>query len=385
MELLPDGRGAAGRLPGAPGGAGHARCARRAPGARRRGQGRHDPPRDERREPARRSRPRASRCPRPRSSTTTTSGVTRRTCPRAARSGSSTAPTTRRCSSCACTPRSSSVSGCRRRPAGKDVWKHRYREINDWERYLTDNGFRIVKLFLNLSKEEQRRRFLAAHRPAREELEVLGGRRAGASLLGRLPEGVLRDAVGHQHRVGAVVRDPRRPQVVRAHLRLGDHRERADQDRSEVPQGDARGARRAPGDEAAAGGRGPRRRRGRPVRGRGTRRGGEGRRQARQEGRKKAGRRPRRSSRRRLGEGKSDGNDRQSSRPRRRGRPSAGTRSRPTTSPRSSASTRRAASPRRRPPSCCRRTAPTSFPSRRASRAGGGSSTSTAPTCRSSC
>jgi PPK2 family polyphosphate:nucleotide phosphotransferase len=41
-----------------------------------------------------------------------------------------------------------------------DVWKRRYREINDWERYLTDNGIRIVKLFLNLSKEEQRLRFL---------------------------------------------------------------------------------------------------------------------------------------------------------------------------------------------------------------------------------
>jgi len=41
------------------------------------------------------------------------------------------------------------------------VWKRRYREINDWERYLVDNGFRIVKLFLNLSKEEQRQRFLA--------------------------------------------------------------------------------------------------------------------------------------------------------------------------------------------------------------------------------
>lgn len=41
-----------------------------------------------------------------------------------------------------------------------DVWKRRYREINEWERYLADNGYRIVKLFLNLSKEEQRRRFL---------------------------------------------------------------------------------------------------------------------------------------------------------------------------------------------------------------------------------
>ena len=42
-----------------------------------------------------------------------------------------------------------------------DIWKRRYREINDWERYLTDNGFRFVKIFLNLSREEQRRRFLA--------------------------------------------------------------------------------------------------------------------------------------------------------------------------------------------------------------------------------
>jgi PPK2 family polyphosphate:nucleotide phosphotransferase len=43
---------------------------------------------------------------------------------------------------------------------GKDVWDRRYREINDWERYLTDNGFKVVKMFLNLSKEEQRTRFL---------------------------------------------------------------------------------------------------------------------------------------------------------------------------------------------------------------------------------
>jgi PPK2 family polyphosphate:nucleotide phosphotransferase len=42
----------------------------------------------------------------------------------------------------------------------RDLWKRRYREINDWERYLTENGIRIVKLFLNLSKEEQRTRFL---------------------------------------------------------------------------------------------------------------------------------------------------------------------------------------------------------------------------------
>jgi PPK2 family polyphosphate:nucleotide phosphotransferase len=43
---------------------------------------------------------------------------------------------------------------------GKGVWERRYREINDWERYLVDNGIRIVKLFLNLSPDEQRERFL---------------------------------------------------------------------------------------------------------------------------------------------------------------------------------------------------------------------------------
>jgi PPK2 family polyphosphate:nucleotide phosphotransferase len=44
---------------------------------------------------------------------------------------------------------------------GRGVWQRRFREINDWERYLTDQGFVFVKLFLNVSKEEQRRRFLA--------------------------------------------------------------------------------------------------------------------------------------------------------------------------------------------------------------------------------
>jgi PPK2 family polyphosphate:nucleotide phosphotransferase len=47
-------------------------------------------------------------------------------------------------------------------PAARDegVWGRRYRQINDWEEFLVENGFPVVKLFLNLSKEEQRRRFL---------------------------------------------------------------------------------------------------------------------------------------------------------------------------------------------------------------------------------
>ena len=44
---------------------------------------------------------------------------------------------------------------------GKDVWERRYRQINGWERHLVENGFPVVKLCLHVSKEEQRKRFLA--------------------------------------------------------------------------------------------------------------------------------------------------------------------------------------------------------------------------------
>ena len=43
----------------------------------------------------------------------------------------------------------------------KDVWEQRYRSILDMEKHLDRNGTRIVKFFLHLSKEEQRKRFLA--------------------------------------------------------------------------------------------------------------------------------------------------------------------------------------------------------------------------------
>jgi PPK2 family polyphosphate:nucleotide phosphotransferase len=43
----------------------------------------------------------------------------------------------------------------------KNIWKERYRSIVDLERHLYRNGTRIVKIFLNLSYEEQRKRFLA--------------------------------------------------------------------------------------------------------------------------------------------------------------------------------------------------------------------------------
>lgn len=42
----------------------------------------------------------------------------------------------------------------------KKIWQQRYRSIVDLERHLNHNGTRIVKFFLHLSKDEQRKRFL---------------------------------------------------------------------------------------------------------------------------------------------------------------------------------------------------------------------------------
>jgi PPK2 family polyphosphate:nucleotide phosphotransferase len=42
----------------------------------------------------------------------------------------------------------------------KNIWDERYRSIVDLERHLHRNGTRVVKIFLHLSKEEQRKRFL---------------------------------------------------------------------------------------------------------------------------------------------------------------------------------------------------------------------------------
>jgi PPK2 family polyphosphate:nucleotide phosphotransferase len=43
----------------------------------------------------------------------------------------------------------------------KNIWKNRFEEIRNFENYLTNNGIHILKFFLNVSKEEQKKRFLS--------------------------------------------------------------------------------------------------------------------------------------------------------------------------------------------------------------------------------
>lgn len=43
----------------------------------------------------------------------------------------------------------------------KDFWKKRYKGIRDWEAHLAENGTHVIKFFLNVSREEQKARFLS--------------------------------------------------------------------------------------------------------------------------------------------------------------------------------------------------------------------------------
>ena len=42
----------------------------------------------------------------------------------------------------------------------KEFWQERFRQINDWERYLHENGYFMLKFFLHVSKEEQAERLI---------------------------------------------------------------------------------------------------------------------------------------------------------------------------------------------------------------------------------
>ncbi|MFO7977881.1 MAG: polyphosphate kinase 2 family protein [Bacteroidales bacterium] len=46
-------------------------------------------------------------------------------------------------------------------PPQEDFWEQRYHDIAHFEKYLSVNGFHVVKFFLNVSKEEQKKRFLS--------------------------------------------------------------------------------------------------------------------------------------------------------------------------------------------------------------------------------
>jgi PPK2 family polyphosphate:nucleotide phosphotransferase len=58
---------------------------------------------------------------------------------------------------------------------GDGIWQRRFEEMNNFERYLVNNGIEVIKLFLNVSKEEQRQRLLARIETPEKNWKVSAG------------------------------------------------------------------------------------------------------------------------------------------------------------------------------------------------------------------
>ena len=104
---------------------------------------------------------------------------------------------------------------------GKDIWQQRFDDIRAFERHLARNGTLILKFFLNVSREEQRKRFLDRIDEPGKRWKFSMGDVIRAQALGPI-HGRLR---GHdpqnQHAGSALVRGAGRPQMVRPHGRGG--------------------------------------------------------------------------------------------------------------------------------------------------------------------
>ncbi len=109
------------------------------------------------------------------------------------------------------------------RTGGDDFWKRRFEEMNNFEKYLVDNGIVVLKFFLNVSKEEQRQRFLARIDESGKELEILHSRLPRTGPLERLSGCLPGNAQPYKQAVGPVVCNPGRSQVVRKAGNLADH------------------------------------------------------------------------------------------------------------------------------------------------------------------
>ena len=191
------GRRAPERVPGAAGGAGHPRRRRRAPGAGRRRQGRHHPPRHERREPAGRlrallqgalvpgARPRLPLALRQQPASPRRD---RHLQPLLLRGGPRGARAPRDPPEPAAPPPGA-------RPGRLEEALPRHQRLGAVPHRP---GLHRRQAAPEPLEGGAAHPLPPAHRPARPQLEVLGRRRQGARLLGRLPEGLLGDALQHR-------------------------------------------------------------------------------------------------------------------------------------------------------------------------------------------
>ena len=137
----------------------------------------------------------------------------------------------------------------------KHIWKERFEDIAAFERYLARNGTLILKFFLHVSKEEQRKRFLERLDEPAKRWKFSMGDVAERKLWDDYMD-AYQDLIRHtsaEHAPWYVI--PGRQQVVRAAHGGGGHDRGDGTDRPRVPQGGEGRARRADGGaQGAAGG-----------------------------------------------------------------------------------------------------------------------------------
>ena len=90
------------------------------------------------------------------------------------------------------------------------------------EHHLAENGTVIIKLFLNLSRDEQTKRFLERVDDTAKNWKVSPADADRTTVLAAIPEGVLGNADPYQHQTCPWHVISRQPQVVLAHLHVRD-------------------------------------------------------------------------------------------------------------------------------------------------------------------
>ena len=143
---------------------------------------------------------------------------------------------------------------------GKKIWEQRFKDIRAFERHLANDGTKVIKFFLHVSKEEQRKRLLARLDEPGKRWKFSMGDVAERKLWDKYMDGLRRHDPLDQPRGGAVVRGPGRQQAVRAargggraDRDAGRPRSQISQDRRQGARGDAAGARGAVGGRAGQG------------------------------------------------------------------------------------------------------------------------------------
>ena len=138
----------------------------------------------------------------------------------------------------------------------KNIWRERFEDISAFERYLARNGTIVLKFFLNVSKEEQRKRFLdRLDQPAKNWKFSMADvtERALWDKYQAAYQEIVRHTVESRR---ALARGAGRSQMVRAGGdRLGD-RQRARWARFEIPEGRCRLTGRIQAGAQSAGERG---------------------------------------------------------------------------------------------------------------------------------